>query len=155
MYQYVDRQVSDMKEGERFLIWAMRRWVHAIHEGHCPPSVLGPAFSRWRILGAMPHFHLAMILLNRQARGAIRLAPMRCPRIVEDEAVLLALVEAFSVHDNVRAHATASLLVQEEAIGGLVTCMTVLTERLSRAGIGIGMSSAPELAPKPRGIGDE
>lgn len=135
MYNYVDRQVSEMDDGTRFLIWAMRRWVHAIHEGQCPPSVIGPAFSRWHMLGAMPHFHLAMILLNRQARGPIRFAPMRCPRVAEDEAILIALVHAFIERDNVRAYATASLLVEEEAVSGLITCFTTLAERLARNGI--------------------
>lgn len=149
MYQFVDRQVSEMDDGARFLVWAMRRWVHAIHEGHCPPSVIGPAFSRWRMLGAMPHFHLAMILLNRQARCAIRFAPMRCPRVAEDEAVLLALIEAFATHDNARAHATASLLVEEEAIGGLVTCLTNVSDRLTHAGIGMAPCSVAHPRPHP------
>ena len=143
MYDYVDRPICRLRAGDRLLVWAMRRWVHAVHEGQCPPSVIGPAFARWQMLGALPHFHLAMILLNRQARGPIRFAPLACRHVAEDEAVLLALVDAFIVGDNVRAHATASLLVREEAVGGLVTCLTTLAARLTRAGVGSGSSAIP------------
>ncbi len=132
MYDYVDRPVSQLRDRDHFLVWAMRRWVHAAHDGQCPPSIIGPAFSRWRMLGALPHFHLAMILLNRQARGPIRFGPMPCPYVTEDEAVLLALVNAFIAGNNSCAHATVSLLVQEDAINGLVTCLTTLSTRLTR-----------------------
>ena len=40
MYSFVDRPVASLCNVGRFLLWAMRLWVHAAERGRCPPQML-------------------------------------------------------------------------------------------------------------------
>ncbi|MFD1958796.1 hypothetical protein ACFSHP_06325 [Novosphingobium panipatense] len=92
MYQYVDRPLTSLDEGCRFLVWSMRAWVTAIAQRRCPAHVLAPAFARWRMIGGLQPFNRVMVLLNRDALETLAFCPMGCSHVSEHEAVILELV---------------------------------------------------------------
>jgi hypothetical protein len=91
MYDVLDRLVTCLHLQARFLLWAMRGWAVAIERRTCPPMALWRGFVSIGAQAALPEFHIGLALLNRHGRATITLAPIECPRIVEDEAVLLSL----------------------------------------------------------------
>ena len=93
MYIYLDQPVGRLANGERFLLWGMRGWSHAMEKGMCAPMALSRGFTAVNALAGLPDFHLAMALLNRDALVQLRLAPMEYARIMED-AVMAKFVAA-------------------------------------------------------------
>ena len=91
MYDVLDRPVTCLHLHARFLLWAMRGWAVAVERRTCPPLALSRGFASIGAQAALPEFHVSLALVNRQGRSAMALAPIECPRIVEDEAILLAL----------------------------------------------------------------
>src|SRR3546814_3430696 len=87
----------------------MRAWVSAAERGRCPPRMLHRGFAAVNAAGALPDFHLAMALLGGEAVETLILAPMPCPQISEDEAILLGLWRAISLESIANAHATLAL----------------------------------------------
>ena len=43
MYEFLDRPVTGLDHGGRFLVWSMRSWVKAMGERQCPGTALGSA----------------------------------------------------------------------------------------------------------------
>lgn len=134
MYEFVDRPVSALGAGGRFLLWAMRGWIHAVSIGNCPPGMLAPAFARHAVLPALPHLHALMIELNHRALDRIAFAPLAHALIGDDEAVLLQLC-----HDAIeapkRAEATLRLLVEEEAADPAFAALLTMILRLRDGGL--------------------
>jgi hypothetical protein len=71
MYDFVDRPVSSLDEGGRFLIWVLRNWVRAMSERQCPAHAVAPARARWKMMGALPQFHHMLMALNIHGREAL------------------------------------------------------------------------------------
>jgi hypothetical protein len=134
VYDFVDRPVARLSFGGRFLLWAMRGWVHSASNGKCPPGALAPAFARHGALPALPHFHRVIGELNTRAERTISLAPLNHCCITDDEAVLLQLWRDAS-EDPPRAEATLTLLVQAEAVGEAFDALLSGTARLADIGL--------------------
>jgi len=116
MYDLIDRPVERLGQGSRFILWAMRAWVTGIGKGQCPTVVLSPGFARMGLLRALPDFHMAMALLNRDALEKLHFAPMAACRIGEDEALLLGLWRDV-VHDRrAAAEAVLNLMIDEDSV---------------------------------------
>lgn len=134
MYQFVDRPVAALGGGGRFILWAMRGWIHAASHGNCPPGALAPAFARHTVLPALPHLHVMMAELNRRAKGQILFSPLAHCKIGEDEAVLLQTCQdADSLP--LRAEKTLELLLEPEAVGPAFTAMIGMLGHLREAGL--------------------
>lgn len=116
MYALIDRPVTALDPGSRFLLWAMRGWTDSAMRRRCPPGALGPAFGKMRTLDALPHFHIFMISLNRHARQKIELAAMDHPIIGEHEAILLALWHDAAADQSMHAKTILTLILTEEAV---------------------------------------
>ncbi len=134
MYAFVDRPVYGLCNSGRFLLWAMRGWVHAAERGQCPPHTLYRGFAAVDAIGALPDFHVAMALLGSDAARTLFLAPTPCLQISEDEAILLGLWRDFSVGGGANARATLALLAQEGSIGPIARAMGATIDRLAAAG---------------------
>jgi hypothetical protein len=134
VYEFVDRPVAALGSGGRFILWAMRGWIHAASHGNCPPGALAPAFARHMVLPALPHLHTMMAELNRRAKGQIAFLPLAHRRIGEDEAVLLQ-----TCHDSdgtpLRAEKTLELLLEPEAVGPAFTAMIGMLGHLREQGL--------------------
>lgn len=135
MYDLVDRPVQDLDEGSRFLVFAMRSWVRSMTERHCPPALLGPAFAKWQMTAALPHFHLAMALLNRDGLLTFHFGALCCGRVTDDEAVLLTLFRTLRSDDLAQSRPTLELLVKAETVPTLHVVMRRVAKGLMAAGL--------------------
>jgi len=134
MYDFVDRPVALLTPGGRFLLWAMRGWIHAASARRCPPGALAPAFARHNVLPALPHLHLLLAALNENAVRKIAFAPLAHGCIAEDEAVMLQICRD-AVANPVRARGTLALLLDEEVLGTAFTALLVAIETLDEGGL--------------------
>lgn len=134
MYAYVDRPVEHLCHGGRLILWAMRGWTHARSRGTCPPAALSRGFAGVGALPALPHFHVAMVLLNKDARQSLALAPMDCPVICEDEAILISLWNDVTRHDVDHMRETLSLIALDATALPISQAMAAATANFVAAG---------------------
>lgn len=130
MYSFIDRPAIWLNNGSRFALWAMRAWVHALGAGHCPPAALAPAFARMGALPVLPDLHMAMALLNRDALDQLAFSPLDCPRIGEDEAVLLGIWRDLAAGATDRARDTLRLMVDEDVVDLVNNALNEATTKL-------------------------
>lgn len=135
MYQYVDRPLTSLDDGCRFLVWGMRAWVTAIEHQRCPAQLLAPAFAKWRMIGGLQPFHRAMVLFNRDALETFAFCPMACTHVSEHEAVILELITSLRDRGPTETRDTLELLVGEDAVGDLLETLSRLGAALAIAGI--------------------
>lgn len=135
VYAFVDQPVERLTNGGRFLLWAMRGWAQATAAKQCPPVALFRGFSSVSALSALGTFHTAMALLNRHAAAQIKLAPMGCAAVAEDEAVLLGLWHDLALGRVDRTRATLALIVGDEDATGTATAMTMAAAEITGAGV--------------------
>ncbi|AIT80859.1 hypothetical protein [Novosphingobium pentaromativorans] len=135
MYQYVDRPLSVLDEGSRFLVWSMRAWVTAIASKRCPAQTLAPAFARWRMIGGLQPFHRAMLLFNRDALETFAFCPLPCEHVSEHEALILELVTSLRDRGPGATRDTLELLVLEDSVGDVLETLSKLGAALALAGI--------------------
>jgi hypothetical protein len=143
LYAYVDRPLDTLDEGCRFLVWSMRAWVTQIGHGTCPARTLGPAFARWKLIGALQPFHRMMLVLNRDGAETLHFAPLPCPRVSEDEAVLIGLVRQIHEAGPACARDTIALIVTEDGIGDMLQAVSQLAAAMAITGVFPGASVAP------------
>lgn len=135
MYKYVDRPLSTLDEGCRFLVASMRGWVTAISKRNCPAQMLAPAFARWRLIGALQPFHRLMLILNREALDTLLFCPVGCNHVSEHEAILLELVTSLRERGAGETRQTLELVVAEDAVGDLLDTLTRIGAAMAIAGI--------------------
>jgi hypothetical protein len=133
VYAYVDRPVTELGDGGRFLLHAMRGWLHAASRGQCPPGLLAPLFARAGALPALPAVNRLMVELNASARDKVAFLPVCAGVIGDDEAVLLQLWHDARL-DPPHAQRTLALLLQPEATGAFDALLTA-SARLGEAGL--------------------
>lgn len=131
MYDFIDQRVTTLDRGGQFLVWSMRNWVLAIQNRQCPPNAIGPAFAKWGMIGALPHFHMAMMILSKEGANTLQFSPPACLQISDDEAMMLALFRSLrdDLPDQVRA--MTELLVTEGFAAPLSAALTTVSMRLS------------------------
>lgn len=135
MYRFLDRSVTSLGRGEYFLIWSMRSWVKAMASRQCAPSALGAAFARWGVTHALPHFHMAMVVLNREGLRRFSFAPLDYAHVSDDEALMLEMFSASNGDAADRVRETLSLIVAKGAIGTLFIALGVVAGHLHAGGL--------------------
>jgi len=135
MYDFVDRRVTALDPGSRFLVWSMRLWVTAIGLGQCPTPAVAPAFARWRAIGALPAFMKAMALLNRDAMETFHFRPLACECVSEHEAIILSVIRSMHEGRYIDATETLALLVTCDSLGELVEAGSKLVQFLGPIGL--------------------
>jgi hypothetical protein len=135
MYDFVDRRVTALDPGSRFLVWLMRLWVTAIGLGQCPTPVVAPAFARWRAIGALPAFMKTMALLNRDALETFHFRPIACECVSEHEAIVLSVLRSMDEGRYLDATETLALVVAADALGELVDATSRLVQILGPIGL--------------------
>lgn len=149
MYAFVDQPLERLTNGGRFLLWAMRGWAQASAAKQCPPVALCRGFASVKALPALGTFHTAMALLNRDAAAQIKLAPMGCAAVAEDEAVLLGLWHDLALGRSERMRATLELLVGEDGAVQIATAMTLSAAEITAAGFALS-DLAPAALPEEK-----
>ncbi len=135
MYAFVDQPIADLSPSGRFLLWAMRGWIHCATRGTCPPGQLAPGFARAGALPALPHVHRLLAELNQRALTDIAFSPLDHHRVGEDEAVLLQLWRDATLCPP-RAQQTLALLLDAESVGPAFEALLAASIRLDEAGVG-------------------
>ena len=158
MYEFLDRRVTTLDQGGRFLIWSMRSWATAAGHNHkqgslprqmqCPASVIAPAFAKWRMISGLQPFHRLMLLLSRHALETIQFNNLPCHHVAEHEAILISLICGLGEGQPEAAAGTLALIVEEDRRDEVLQAMCELTAAMAAASILPG-----RLTPTPDSIG--
>lgn len=135
MYDYLDRPVTSLDHGGRFLIWSTRSWVKAMAEKVCPASVIAPAFSRWNMLGGLQPFLRMMILFNRHGLENFQFCALQCNHVSEHEALIIILVRGSRETSPYQFRETLGLVVEDEAVADLILMLSRFSRAMDAAGI--------------------
>ncbi|HEX7857213.1 MAG TPA: hypothetical protein VF503_26325 [Sphingobium sp.] len=135
MYDFVDRPVTSLDDGGRFLLWTLRNWVKALSEGHCAAAAVGPAFAKWHMMSAFPPFHRMLTILNVHGLGTISIAPLECRRVSEHEAIFLSLISSLEERRPSSLRDTVAMLVDEAHVGSVLASISSLGGAMLEAGI--------------------
>lgn len=135
MYEFLDRPVTSLDQGGRFLVWSMRIWVKTVGESNCPVSAIAPAFAKWQMIGGLAHFHKAMLMFNRNALETFGFCALQCNHVSEHEAIILSLVCSLRDSRPQSVRDTLALIVEEERIGDLLAALTALGNSMDKAAI--------------------
>lgn len=146
MYDFIDRPVTDLDNGGRFIVWAARSWVKAVGERRCPAHGIAPAFAKWNLLSGLQPFLAMMALFNRHGLQNFEFCGLQCNHVSEHEAIIVSLVCGLQDGDPVSVRHTLDLLVAEEAIGDLIAALDMLDKAMHAAGIRPGRA-IPDAAP--------
>lgn len=135
MYDLIDRPISVLPEGSRFLLWAMRGWVATRERNGCPPAKLAPAFLKMAAIEALPHFHIAMSALNSDARELLNFHCIHRQDISESEAVLLQLWSDMAEGQEEGALRVLELLLKPEAVTNMFSAIRAALPGLEAANL--------------------
>lgn len=116
MYDLIDRPVTLLPKGSRFLLWAMRAWITVSRKGDCPPAQLASAFLRMSTIEALPHFHIAMSALDHDGKAFLEFHCLHRDQISDSEAVLLHLWSDMAAGNESTSIAIIEMLVKEDAV---------------------------------------
>ena len=135
MYDFIDQRVTTLDRGGQFLVWSMRNWVLAIQNRQCPPNAIGPAFAKWGMICALPHFHMAMMILSKEGLETLQFSAPSCLQISDDEAMILALFRSLRDDLPEQGRAMTELLVSEGFAAPLFAALTAVSMRLAESGL--------------------
>lgn len=135
MYEFLDRPVTSLDHGGRFLIWSMRSWVKAMGDRQCPGSVLGNAFARWNMIAGLQPFLRMMALFNRNGLETFQFCALACNHVSEHEAIILSLVCALRDSRPEMLRDTLALLIEEDSVGDLLAALSALGRVMDEATI--------------------
>ncbi|MGB5076486.1 MAG: hypothetical protein WBO17_03295 [Sphingorhabdus sp.] len=135
MYDLVDRPVTSLDHGARFLVWSMRAWVKSMHDSPCPCTAIGPAFAKWKMIAGLPNFHKMMLIFNRNALETFRFCALECNRVSEHEALILSFVHGMRMSRPEVVWETMALVVEEDAVTDLVGAILALGRSMSESSI--------------------
>ncbi|MFC0204643.1 hypothetical protein [Novosphingobium soli] len=139
MYDFIDRPVTELDNDGRFLLWAIRGWVHSAAKGSCPLRTLGRAFASFNAALVLPDFHMAMSLVSRRATERLSFAPMGCPRIAEHEALLLALWRDVGIGRRENVRATLAHVVPSDTVAAVAQALCRASAAMTVAGFGMAL----------------
>lgn len=142
MYDYLDRPVTSLDHGGRFLVWSTRSWVKAVGERQCPASAIARAFGKWNMVAGLQPFLRMMALFNRHGLENFQFCALQCNHVSEHEAIIIALVSASADNGRIPVRGTLDLLVEEEAVGDLIVSISSLGRAMALAGIFPGRADA-------------
>lgn len=135
MYGFVDQPLAELPAGAGLLVVSMRQWVMALGNRVCPAGRIAAGFAGSGVLPAVQPFMVMMAVLNCHARQTLRFCAPECPRVSEDEAVLLALVDAVQHREMERLRGTLAMLVAEGAVPPLLDALIRLVAAFEVAGL--------------------
>lgn len=135
MYDFLDRPVTSLDHGGRFLVWSTRNWVQAAGNRKCPASVIARAFSKWNMLSGLQPFLRVMAQFNRHGLHNFQFCALPCNHVSEHEAIIISLVCSLRDSRPDLVKSTLALLVEEEAIADVIGSLSALGRAMDAAGI--------------------
>jgi hypothetical protein len=136
MYDFLDRPVTSLDHGGRFLVWSTRSWVGALSERKCPAGAIAAGFEQWNMLKGLQPFLRMMALFNRHGLENFQFCALQCNHVSEHEAIIISLVCALRDEAScVALRQTLDLLVEAEAVGDVILSLADLGNAMAAAGI--------------------
>jgi hypothetical protein len=135
LYDFLDRPVTSLDRGGRFLIWSARSWVEAVDERTCPVSSIAHTFGNWNMLAGLRPFLRMMALFNRHGLESFQFCPLQCNHVSEHEAIIISMACAMRDAPPNVVRETIELLVEEEAVGDTLIALWQLDQAMAAAGI--------------------
>ncbi|BAK65110.1 hypothetical protein SLG_04350 [Sphingobium sp. SYK-6] len=135
MYDFIDRPIARLDGGAALLIAAMRLWVRAAGEKRCPCRDVAGAFRAREHIAALPHFHVTMAMLNRDATESLGFGSVDYPLVSEHEALILSMVGSVVSRPADEACATMALIMAPDAVKPLFIAMSALARSLAKGGL--------------------
>ena len=135
MYDFIDRPLSVLDQGGRFLTWSMRSWVKAMAERQCPASAIAPAFARSNVLPGLQPFLRIMATFNRSALEPFQFCALPCNHVSEHEAIILSLVCSLRDSAPDAIGDTLAMLVEDDSLGELIVALAALGRAMEAAAI--------------------
>jgi len=135
MYDFLDRPVTSLDHGGRFLVWSTRSWVKAMGEKKCPASVIAPAFGKWNMLKGLQPFLRMMALFNRHGLENFQFCALQCNYVSEHEAIIISLVCSLRNERPERVRQTLELLAEDDAVSELISTLSALGRAMDGSGI--------------------
>lgn len=133
MYAFVDRRLSELDPGTRFLAWAMRNWVIDAGRQVCPAARVAGPFAACNLLSGLQPFLRLMTTLNRFGLETMHFCRPSCPRLSEHEAILLSLACLTTDGRLAEVQAALPLVVEEEAAGEVLMALDALAKAMTAA----------------------
>lgn len=144
MYEFLDRRVTSLDLGGRFLVWAMRSWVAAASASTCPARAIAPAFGKYGMLPALHPFLHMMAVFNRFALETFSFGKPDCKRVLEHEAIILAAVACQGSPAARSVPGTLALLLDEEQITGALEALARLGHALDAAELALQLKGGDD-----------
>lgn len=126
MYEFIDRPVTSLDHGGRFLVWAMRTWVSSMNKRECPANAVAPGFGGLGLLAGLHPFLQMMALFNRHALQNLAFCSPACDHVSEHEAIILGLVSEGPGSAARTLPRTLALLIEEDHITDMLLALTRL-----------------------------
>jgi hypothetical protein len=123
VYALIDRPIAELPAADRFLLDAMRAWVHALTLAGDPGSVIANGFASQGRAGEAAAFDAAMRVLDTGSTATITFQRPCHATVEEDEAVVLSLWQLVRDDRLSGATAAARLLVAPAQAGALIRAM--------------------------------
>lgn len=133
MYAFVDRPLSELDPGTRFLAWAMRNWVIDAGQRICPAARVAAPFAACNLMSGLQPFLRLMTTLNRHGLETMHFCRPSCPRLSEHEAILLSLACLAADGRVAEVQAALPLLVEDEATGEALMALDALAKAMTAA----------------------
>lgn len=133
MYDFLDRPVTSLDDGGRFLVWALRTWVKALGQEVCPATVVGPAFARCKMIAGLAAFHRIMLLLNAHGLETMRFCSLGCNRVSEHEALVISLVRGMHALRPEAIHGAVSQVIDDDQLPALIENLSGMANAMAAA----------------------
>ena len=91
--------VESLPVPERFVLWAVRRWVDDVRQGTRESSNLADGFAAAGLVDALPDFLVMMEAVAGGVRRPLEVRCLPCNRVSADEAILFDVVRCGQAHD--------------------------------------------------------
>jgi hypothetical protein len=91
--------VESLPVPERFVLWAVRRWVDDVRQGTRDSPHLADGFAAAQLTDALPDFLIMMEAIAGGVRRPLEVRCLPCNRVSPDEAILFDAVRCGQAHD--------------------------------------------------------
>jgi len=91
--------VESLPVPERFVLWAVRRWVDDVRQGTRESPHLADGFAAAQLSDALPDFLVMMEAIAGGVRRPLEVRCLPCNRVSPDEAILFDVVRCGQAHD--------------------------------------------------------
>lgn len=138
MYHFLDRHLNEVNGSVKYVLWGIRAWTDAVARNQCPKQQLKNGFCGPSGQATFQYLHLLLGIFQRSAIRQIKISVLKCYRIGEDEALLLAALSALEQGNQQPAKAVFSDMLSPAEARHALGVAIQLVDRLVIDGHRIG-----------------